>query len=249
MPNHPLKIQFIAFLLLPFTAASADHFRIIDNPLQALQCRIDLIQQAQKEILVSYYIIKDDDSGQCLLGLLADAARRGVVVRVLMDANSSRIGEENLRWLRVQGVQIRKFRIRRDLRRLWHRLHDKILLTDFNTMMVGGRNLKNEYFGMGEKFNFKDCDALVQSDTACTHAREHFYRIWNRPHLSKKALSRLPVVSEAEAAATARLFLDNRQKISALLSLQFDTRRDWFKGSAPTANRCQLLHDNLFLRK
>lgn len=246
MANH-YRFPLLFLLLLPFGTVRADRFRIIDNPREALQCRIDLIQQAKTEILVSYYIIKDDESGKCLLGLLADAAQRGVLVRVLMDANASKISRNNLSWLRHQGVQIRKFRIRSDLRRLWHRLHDKILVTDFNTLMVGGRNLKNEYFGIGKKFNFKDCDALIQSDSAAYEARTHFYSIWNKSHLSREPYN-LPAISEQKALATARQFSENRQKIAALLSLQFDTQRNWLEGLPTLPYPVHFIHDNFFRR-
>lgn len=247
MANH-YRFPLLFLLLLPVRTVRADRFRIIDNPTEALQCRIDLIQQAKTEILVSYYIIKDDESGKCLLGLLADAAQRGVLVRVLMDANASKISRNKLSWLRQQGVQFRKFRIRSDLRRLWHRLHDKILLTDFNTLVVGGRNLKNEYFGIGKNFNFQDCDALIQSDSAGYEARTHFYSIWNRPHLSREPYN-LPSMSEQKASATARIFLENRQKIAALLSLQFDTQRNWLEGLPPLSYPVHFIHDDFFRRE
>jgi cardiolipin synthase C len=237
-----------AFLCSPFADLKADHFRIINDPAEALQCRIDLIQQAKHEILVSYYIIKDDAAGKCILGLLADAAQRGVRIRVLMDSNASRISRKNLLWLRIQGLQIRKFRIRSDVRRFWHRLHDKILLVDFKTMIVGGRNLKDEYFGLGKKFNFEDRDALIRSDSAVYTARAHFYSIWNRPHLSRDLRS-LPERTPQEMQAIAWVFSDNRQRLRERLSLQFDTGRDWFSGLAPTQDPVQFIHDDFFRKR
>lgn len=43
--------------------AKADEFRILSKEREALQCRIDLIARAQKEILISTYIIREDEVG------------------------------------------------------------------------------------------------------------------------------------------------------------------------------------------
>lgn len=244
----PLTLLII-IALCPLNILKADYFRIIEEPTAALQCRIDLIRHAQKEILVSSYIVKDDNAGKCVLSMLVDAAQRGVLVRLLMDANAGRISARNLLWLQQKGVQIRKFRTRGDIRRLWHRLHDKMLLVDFNTLIVGGRNLKNEYFGVGKKFNFKDCDALIYSDSAGSTARQHFYSIWNEPHLSRNPRFWSSSLSAEKAEAIRYSFDLNRQQLGIRLGLRFDSAQNRLTETLPSANTVYFIHDDFFRLK
>ena len=69
------------------THAAADVVRILHSDGDALQARVDLVQQAKQEINVSYYIVGDDEVPLLFLSLLRDAARRGVTVRLLVDGH------------------------------------------------------------------------------------------------------------------------------------------------------------------
>jgi phosphatidylserine/phosphatidylglycerophosphate/cardiolipin synthase-like enzyme len=67
-PIRSFFILLLAGIVCPFTDAKADCFRLLDSPSESFQCRVDLIQQAKQEILVSYYIIKDDEAGNVSSG-------------------------------------------------------------------------------------------------------------------------------------------------------------------------------------
>ena len=73
---HRNLLKFIALFLLMGNAqiAKADDFRILNKEREALQCRIDLIARAQKEILISTYIIREDEVGLGLLQLMIEKA-------------------------------------------------------------------------------------------------------------------------------------------------------------------------------
>jgi putative cardiolipin synthase len=49
-------------------------------------------------------------------------------------------------------------------RELNRRMHNKLFIADNNLAIVGGRNIGNEYFGLGKKYNFRDLDVLVAGE-------------------------------------------------------------------------------------
>jgi phosphatidylserine/phosphatidylglycerophosphate/cardiolipin synthase-like enzyme len=92
-----------------FAHAGDEVFRIIDSNKEAAQARVDIVQQAQEELLVSYFIYNQDVTGLAGLTLLLDAARRGVDVKIIFDANFKDIDKGLLQFLIDEGVDIKLF--------------------------------------------------------------------------------------------------------------------------------------------
>lgn len=63
MQRNLFKFIVLFSLMGNAQIAKADEFRILSKEREALQCRIDLIARAQKEILISTYIIREDEVG------------------------------------------------------------------------------------------------------------------------------------------------------------------------------------------
>jgi len=105
------------------------------------------IEQAQEEILLETYILKDDATGQGLLGLLADAVQRGLKVRVLADAAGSWSTKRRFwRQMESQGIETRLFHpLIGRFRDLLLRDHRKIIVVDRRIAFTGGMNIGNEY--------------------------------------------------------------------------------------------------------
>lgn len=169
----------IGLLLIAATAtARADQFRLLHSNYEALQARVDLIQQAQRQIDASYYWIDDDQVGALFLSLLRDAALRGVQVRLLVDAAHNDIPPPIERCLAASGVQIREYHPHRRGHPLWlnRRMHDKTLIVDAAQLIVGSRNIRNCHFGLA-KVNYVDRDAYLQGATA-QQAQRYFDCAW-----------------------------------------------------------------------
>lgn len=102
---------------------------------------------AQRDLLVEFYIVKDDLTGQRLAEEIIAAARRGVRVRVLADAvGSASTSAEYWRFLKDAGVEVQLFHP--VVRRLWFypfRDHRKILVVDGKVAFTGGMNVAEEY--------------------------------------------------------------------------------------------------------
>ena len=78
----------------------AERVAYIDNSEDALLCRLNLIQSAEKELILSTFDFNADESGTDVLAALYQAAERGVQVRVLIDGTSGLLdvrGNENFR--------------------------------------------------------------------------------------------------------------------------------------------------------
>lgn len=107
----------------------------------------DAGRAAQRELLVEFYIVKDDRTGQRLAEEAIAASMRGVRVRVLADAvGSASTSAEYWRFLKDAGVEVRLFHP--IVRRLWFypfRDHRKILVADGKVAFTGGMNVAEEY--------------------------------------------------------------------------------------------------------
>jgi len=105
------------------------------------------IAAARRTVWLATYIFHDDAVAQTIALLLADAARRGVQVRVVVDGFGSKATLATLRgWLLEAGVELAVFR---PIDRWWsyfapgqaRRLHQKLCVVDAEVAFVGGVNL------------------------------------------------------------------------------------------------------------
>lgn len=177
------------------TIAKAETARFLYFDKDALQTRVDLIQQAKSEILVEYFAVTDDDISTSGISLLCEAARRGVKVKVLLDALSSHVkdttmaatkfnckdkaGNINFEFRTFNPIDIKS------IHDILYRTHDKMLIADGKIMITGGRNVDNKYFGMNPKRNFKDLDILITGNVVTT-ARNYYLALWDKKDIVKQ---------------------------------------------------------------
>jgi cardiolipin synthase C len=244
-----LKAYLLLFccMLCSVGNVRADYYRFLTTEQEALQCRFDLIKQAETEILVSYYIIQDDEVGLAFMHELLRARQRGVRVCVLMDGNASSVNKYLASYLIDRGVELKEFYLEGafDVRRFYHRLHDKMLLVDAHKMVAGGRNLKTPYFELHPEHNFLDRDAYIESATCGATGREHFYYMWNTKKLTSRLKTKTPSPARASRieAALVRGYLDVVRKCNLVLTTQ-----NWSFGLKPTNSPVVFVHDK-FLGK
>src|SRR3954462_3271781 len=119
----------LTLLLLP-SPALADRVRLLATDRQAAEARVEMVLGAREEILASAFIVGDDPFTLTSLGLLRDAARRGIRVQLLVDAQWNRIPRAVQAHLLAEGVGIREFHPFRLDRPLWivRRMHDKLVV-------------------------------------------------------------------------------------------------------------------------
>ncbi|HEV7240675.1 MAG TPA: phosphatidylserine/phosphatidylglycerophosphate/cardiolipin synthase family protein [Thermoanaerobaculia bacterium] len=218
-----MRIPVALLLVLLASAAYGDVFRILDDPRDAAQARVDVIQQAEREIHALYFLARNDRITFAALALLRDARRRGVPsVQLVVDANYHRIPKAVLAHLRDEGVEVRVYHpfTLRHPSWLFHRMHEKVVVVDGERYITGGRNLAEAYFGMAKK-NYVDRDVYVEGASA-EHADRHFENVWSSAHVAALKVS----VSKEEKQFAARV-LDE-----ALCGdfVTLNTGRDWSEG-------------------
>ncbi|MGD9601863.1 MAG: cardiolipin synthase ClsB [Gammaproteobacteria bacterium] len=113
-------------------------------PVLEAACR-----EAREEIHVETYLFENDATGHRIAHALAEAARRGVVVRVLADGFGTRNVAPALRAVLIAGgVHLRVYRpaMRGFPLRLQHlrRLHRKLVVVDGRVGFCGGINLVDD---------------------------------------------------------------------------------------------------------
>jgi putative cardiolipin synthase len=158
----------------------ADTLRVLDDDGNALHTRLTMVDKARRRIDCAYFEIRRDEVSYGVLAHLLMAARRGVEVRLVVDAYGNEIDSTVLSELVRSGVKIRRyhpFRMQQPIRYL-HRMHDKLLIADQQVMIVGGRNLGEVYFGRSSKTNFVDFDVEL-TGSAVDDAGCYFEQLWS----------------------------------------------------------------------
>jgi cardiolipin synthase C len=173
------------------TYAFANSLRYLVKETEALATRLELIDRAATSIAIATYQIRDDNCGGQILAALVDAASRGVDVRLLVDAhpNNNNLPKPLIRYLVEHGIAIkeRPFDVRTKLELGRPRLHDKLFIVDSTNLIMGGRNLEQDYFGLGNR-KYIDIDVAVEGDIV-QEIEAYFHSRWNEPEAATPRLS------------------------------------------------------------
>ena len=134
--NRLAKLLFACCVLLTVALplAKADRVCLINGPADAAQSRYDLAIAAQRELNISYFYVGGEEDEFTMRGfaLLRETARRGVKVRLMVDALFNSIPTHLGAHLVREGVEIRVFHPFDPLKpfRFNRRLHDKLFIAD-----------------------------------------------------------------------------------------------------------------------
>jgi putative cardiolipin synthase len=182
---------------------------------EALADLITLADHAERTLDIQYYIIHQDDSARILLHHVRLAADRGVRVRVLVD-DLNTAGEDR-RFMHLSehaNVEVRVFNpfpggrfamwtrfvaSASDIRRINHRMHNKLFVADNALAITGGRNIGNEYFTRDPKYNFIDLD-VVAAGAIVPQLSASFDAFWNSKYAYPIASLASPVSAESAPA-------------------------------------------------
>lgn len=127
------------------------------------------IDAATDTVHILTYIYLDDEIGQLVAGALSKAAKRGIMVRLLVDSVGSRgfLGSTTCNQLKIDGVHVGEMLPARLLRVLFSRMdirnHRKIAIFDNAIGWVGSRNIASPSFAPKARFApWVDCMARVK---------------------------------------------------------------------------------------
>jgi putative cardiolipin synthase len=179
-------------LIAPVVAAHPGEsgFLLYNTGEGAIQARVALADVAQSTIDAQYFMWAGDAIGRVLVARILAAADRGVRVRLLIDDYNDRGHDIAFETLDAHpNIEVRVynpfargwFRMLQLLGRfteLNRRMHNKLFAADGRVAVVGGRNLTDDYFGLGEKIGFRDFDLLAIGPVVA-QAEGSFDQYWN----------------------------------------------------------------------
>ncbi len=209
------QLFFALVLCLSFKSVYADVYRIVDDGKEALQLRVDLIENAKEEILISYFIYADDRNSKQFSALLRNAARRGVKVKLLVDQMFNEIDIYTATHLAREGVEVLDYNPFKLLRlgRSLKRLHDKMMIVDQEYMVLGGRNIEDTYYDNAEK-NYDDRDVLITGNSIKV-ARNYYLELIKADHVKSSPVIDLEAknLSKRKRNKLLKKYLINEDKI------------------------------------
>ncbi len=143
--------------------------KLLEDGLESLQKRFDIIRRAKETIEVEYFIYNLDKAGRLLTHELIEAAKKGVKVRIIVDKSIAvfKMNDYIAKELAQFGhddkkIEIKYYNATKDVTKGQFRTHRKLITVDGEEAIIGGRNIGEEYFDMSPEFNFHDRDVYVK---------------------------------------------------------------------------------------
>ncbi len=154
---------------------------LTDNPAAWLE-RWRLLAESERTLDLSYFILHEDVFGVAFLGHVLERAEHGVKIRVLLDAQGTKMswkprGNDYFDELQAHpNIEIKVYRpLPNRILEAFVKLtptaavaseHDKIIAIDGRNGMIGGRNIGAEYFAdpKREPRAFEDTDLSISSE-------------------------------------------------------------------------------------
>jgi putative cardiolipin synthase len=206
-----------------------------------------MVDTAERSLDMLYYLWYGDSGGLLLLEHVIQAAERGVRVRIVVDDALFIKGKKGLADLDAHpNIEIRifnpwaskgvgrAFETAGRMKKLNHRMHNKLLIADGVMTILGGRNIGDHYFGLNHKYNFHDLDVIAIGGEAA-EASEIFDHFWNSEQvLPASAFVDDPSWDEINATRTEEL--ERLRETGDLVDFPFD-RRDWSEDLSALVDR------------
>lgn len=189
------------FFLLNALNAQEGKILFLADMDDAIFSRVNIIENAETELLITYYIWSDDESGMTMLAMLLDSKERNpdIEIKVIIDAFGKDIDRRYLYYCETKGIEFKVFNalpklivppdklsINNFVKAIMganSRLHEKVIIADREQFITGGRNIRNSYFGF-DKRNFNDLDAYFHSEQLAADVRSYFLFMWNSHYVS-----------------------------------------------------------------
>jgi putative cardiolipin synthase len=195
-------------------------FCILNNGVDGLLARIEMIDAATRTLDIESYIFRLDESGALIAAALLRAADRGVRVRMLLDDGDTVPGDERVIALDAHPrIELRifnpfayrghsnvlragEFALRGG--RVDYRMHNKLFVADNAIAITGGRNVGDEYFQIDPESQFGDDDVFAAGPIV-RRMSTSFDEYWN----SAQAIPVRALVKAAHEPAELRKLRDS----------------------------------------
>jgi len=221
MPAQPDGVFFdIESTIRTTHGTEASGFKLLDRNEDGLRWRLALIDSARHSIDVQYYLWYGDAAGRLLAKRVLDAADRGVKVRMLVDDLNTLFSDAGTVALRDKTAALMDAHPNLELRLFnpWSNREiagrvgegmtemqrNKAMIVDNRAVILGGRNIGDEYMGLHTAFNFHDLDVLGIGPVA-RQTSAVFDAFWNSDWVMPVSALKIQVSPDEQAEALAKL--------------------------------------------
>ena len=178
------------------TLTAGDEYEILANGVEIFPPMLEAIRGARRRISFETYIFDEGAVAGEFSQALAAAARRGVRVRVIVDAVGAQTMEAaHRRMMGEAGVELAVFNPLHwySLEEVNYRTHRKILVVDGEVGFTGGVGVADHWLGNAEsRDRWRDSHVRVVGP-AVTHLEAAFYENWAETgHVSSAELDLQP---------------------------------------------------------
>ncbi|MGM9904380.1 cardiolipin synthase [Enterococcus sp. 10A9_DIV0425] len=185
-PTGQVDVKQLIYMLTVFESTlytSRNDVQLFTDGREKFDALIEDIKQAKDHIHLQYYIYRSDMLGLEVCEALTEAARRGVKVRVLLDAwGSTQVSSKFFHELKIAGGEVAFFFplfVPYLNPRINYRNHRKIVVIDGHIGYTGGFNVGNEYLGLVKKFGYWRDNHLRIYGEAVYALQNRFLMDWN----------------------------------------------------------------------
>jgi cardiolipin synthase A/B len=182
--SHYVPSTLLARYYLPrrHSVLQGNTCQLLRDGVEAYPAMLTAIREARRSIHLETYMFITDAVGELFGEALAEAAGRGVHVKVLYDALGSWTSRRSFfEALRARGVDIRPFKpirgLGRGLRHLLRRDHRKLLVVDGEVAFIGGLNISAHWAPEGQGGAWRD-DVLRVEGPAVDELARRFGATW-----------------------------------------------------------------------
>jgi len=153
--KHQFGVRDVAFTqtmhaLTGAALQSGNQIEILRNGVQIFPAMLAAIRAAEKTINMESYIYWDGEIARSFAEALAERARAGVAVKLILDAvGSAQMSRSLIVFLRRNGIDVEWYHPIRwyTLSRANHRTHRKLLIVDGKVGFTGGVGIADNWLG------------------------------------------------------------------------------------------------------
>ena len=169
--KHQFGVEDLAFLqtmhaLTGAPLSEGNRVEILKNGVQIFPSMLAAIRGAKKTINLEFYILWDGAVSRQFAEALAERARAGVAVKIVLDAvGSAEMSQSMIDFMTRNGIDLEWFHPLRwyTLSRFNHRTHRKLLIVDGEIGFSGGVGIADDWLGDADtKDHWRETVARVE---------------------------------------------------------------------------------------
>lgn len=176
-----------------------DRAHVVEENAEALDLRLRMIKEAQNRVILSTFDFREDKSTWDLAAALYEAAEREVHIQIMVDGVSGLIRMEGNPFFYAlsshPNIEIRIYNYPNPLKP-WTfngRMHDKYVISDDKTMLLGGRNTFRYFLGgYDTKSRSYDREVLIYNTdyengaekSVISQVESYFQTVWDGPYMT-----------------------------------------------------------------